>query len=100
MCHFSVGASAVSRHKETCSLDASKNRRHNRQPTAPILISPSICRWDVSLKCSIVTSMRIGEAAGLHVDDLDFDNGVIYVPSLWVEWPGTRSQDRAFRSRD
>jgi integrase len=30
------------------------------------------------------TGMRIGEAAGLHVDDLDLDNGVIYVRrSVW-----------------
>jgi integrase len=30
------------------------------------------------------TGMRIGEAAGLHLDDLDLDNGVIYVRrSVW-----------------
>jgi integrase len=30
------------------------------------------------------TGVRIGEAAGLHVDDLDLDNGVIYVRrSVW-----------------
>jgi integrase len=28
--------------------------------------------------------MRIGEVAGLHLDDLDLDNGVIYVRrSVW-----------------
>jgi integrase len=30
------------------------------------------------------TGMRIGEAAGLHLGDLDLDNGVIYVRrSVW-----------------
>jgi integrase len=41
-------------------------------------------RYRVLFALLAATGMRIGEAAGLHLDDLDLENGVIYVRrSVW-----------------
>ena len=47
------------------------------------------------------TGLRIGEAAGLHVDDLDLDNGVIYVRrSVWNGQELEPKTDNAVREID
>jgi hypothetical protein len=39
------------------------------------------------------TGMRIGEAAGLHLDDLDLDNAVIHVRRSMLQGRGNRAKD-------
>jgi integrase len=47
------------------------------------------------------TGMRIGEAAGLHVDDIDLDNRVIYVRrGVWKGQELEPKTDNAFREID
>ena len=65
------------------------------------IIEGAPARYRALFAVLAATGLRIGEAAGLHVDDLDLDNGVIYVRrSVWNGQELEPKTDNAVREID
>ena len=65
------------------------------------ILEASPAKYRVLFALLAATGMRIGEAAGLHVDDVDLDNGVISVKrSIWNRQELEPKTDNAVREID